>query len=605
MTLRAIGVLLAGIAATVSAQVREAPRFSGGTAVLTGTVVSDEPSPQPIRRALVTVTATGDARMQLQTTTDDSGRFVVARLQPGNFRVAVSKPGYVLTYHGAPFPGSTIDQPVALANGKTSDIRIRLPRGAVIAGTIADDRGQPMPGVSIRIQRVSRSATGERLLTPLTGALIPTTDDRGQFRIFGLPAGEYVVLAQPRLPGTGEVRQTTQAELDWADRQMRGGGAGRGTAPETVALPTRPTTVTYAPVYFPGTVGVASAGVIALAAGQERSGADIRMQLIATARVSGSVTLPDGSPARGMQVLLLSDAGGTDLQAQREALLVEMGLASGNLASTSGDGSFSIAGVSPGDYTLVARTAPAGARAGAAAPAQALWATAQVRVNGEDIPGIAMRLAAGQTVSGRIAIEAAPDAAAAPMRVTVSLRPAGSRGLAANLPAIPVDSSGASFSIDGVIPGAYRLAATVSNGALKSAIVEGKDMADVPVDVRPGQDLAGVNVMLTAAPPEVTGVLYDAAGRPSSDLAVILFSVDRAAWYSGSRRVPSAARPATDGRYRFAGLAAGQYYLAVVSDVTVSAADLANPTFLEQLIPAAVRLTLADGERKTQDLRVK
>ena len=104
-------------------------------------------------------------------------------------------------------------------------------------------------------------------------------------------------------------------------------------------------------------------------------------------------------------------------------------------------------------------------------------------------------------------------------------------------------------------------------------------------------------------PAEVSGILYDGAGRPSGDLSIVLFSTDRAMWFNGSRRVRPAVRPATDGRFTFTGLVAGEYYLAALTDVTP--ADLNSPQFLELVIPAAIKMAVGDGERKTQDLRIK
>jgi hypothetical protein len=67
--------------------------------------------------------------------------------------------------------------------------------------------------------------------------------------------------------------------------------------------------------------------------------------------------------------------------------------------------------------------------------------------------------------------------------------------------------------------------------------------------------------------------------------------------------VRPAARPATDGRFTFTGLVAGEYYLAALTDVTL--ADLNSAQFLELVVPAAIKITVGDSEKKTQDLRIK
>jgi hypothetical protein len=121
--------------------------------------------------------------------------------------------------------------------------------------------------------------------------------------------------------------------------------------------------------------------------------------------------------------------------------------------------------------------------------------------------------------------------------------------------------------------------------------------------MKPGENMTGVVLTFTDSAAEVTGVLYDSAGRPSGDLSMVLFSTDRSMWFSGSRRLRPPVRPATDGRFTFSGLVAGEYYLAALGDV--SPADLNNAAFLEQVIPAAIKLSVAHGEKKIQDLRIK
>jgi hypothetical protein len=63
-----------------------------------------------------------------------------------------------------------------------------------------------------------------------------------------------------------------------------------------------------------------------------------------------------------------------------------------------------------------------------------------------------------------------------------------------------------------------------------------------------------------------------------------------------------AIRPATDGRFRIAGLPPGEYLLAALTDVEQG--EWLDPSFLEKLVPASVRVALAEGEKKNQDLRI-
>jgi hypothetical protein len=585
-------------------QARDVARIpDGGTAVLTGTVVVDEPNGQPIRRAFITAMLNNDARQQYQTSTDDRGRFTIGGLPAGNVRLIAAKPAYVQTYYGAKQAGSTIGLPIALTSGQTVDVTIRLPRGAVIAGTVKDENGQPMAGVGVRVQRVAVSASGQRTLTSTSGMLIPSTDDRGGFRMYGLPAGDYVVSAQPRLAAGADVQPTTAADLQWADGQLRGGAGAGSNAAANAAPPAPAQTVTYASVFFPGTVNAATAGIVSLAAGQERGGIELRMQFVPTARVEGTVTTVDGQPARGLQVMLIPETETGNQDAERLAVLMEVGLLSGTTATTTADGSFSLQGVEPGAYTVVARTTFVTGRAAGAAPSapDVSWAMTDIRVDGRDIRSLAMRLAPGQKASGRVVFDGR-SALATPLRLSVTLRASTGRGFSVNPTGLTVGASGDPFAVSGLIPAPYRVTAAVPGWILKSAMLGDRDVADVPFEIKPGEDTTGLVLTFTETAAELSGVLYDGANRPTSDLSIVLFSTDRAMWFAGSRRVRPVTRPASDGRFTFAELAAGDYYLAALTDAT--AADLANPQFLEQVVPAAVKITIAAGEKRTQDLKI-
>ena len=586
------------VAAALTPQVRENAPIPSGTAVLTGVVVTDDASGQPIRRALVTASITSDSRHSPQATTDEHGRFTLTGLPAGTARLIVNKPGFVTTYYGAAQPGSTVGRPIALVNAQKTEVTVRMPRGAVIAGTVTDPSGQPMAGVGVRLQRVAMSVTGQRVFAPVPNSGIPATDDRGEYRIFGLPAGDYVVMAQPRLPGPifggSEVRPTTDAEVQWAERQLRGAGAPATPGATTDSLP-RAQTMGFASVYYPNTVNAASAGVVTLNAGQERRGIDLRMQFIPTARVEGTVTAFDGAPARGVQVTLIPEAEAANLEAERFMVMMEVGLVSGNVSPTSANGSFSLLGVEPGGYTVLARTAPAG-RAGG--PAQMGWAMTDIRVDGRDVTGLALQLAPGQSVSGRAVFE---GKATVPPQIMVGLRPVSPRGLGVTMPR-PIEAPERVFAVDGVIPSPYRITASATGWTLKSAVIGGRDVSDTTFDVQPGANISDAVLTFTDTPAEISGVLYDAAGRVSGDMSIVLFSTSPAHWFGGSRRVRPAVRPATDGRFSFTGLVAGEYYLAALTDVTP--ADLNNPQFLELVVPAAIRISVGDGEKKTQDLKI-
>src|SRR5688572_25284533 len=81
------------VAATIAAHAQ-------GTAVLAGTVTSQDESSRPVRRVLVTLSGAG-VPAALQVVTDDAGGFVFAQLPAGRYTLTAEKPGHVKTYHGS------------------------------------------------------------------------------------------------------------------------------------------------------------------------------------------------------------------------------------------------------------------------------------------------------------------------------------------------------------------------------------------------------------------------------------------------------------------------------------------------------------------------
>ena len=71
---------------------------------------------------------------------------------------------------------------------------ITLPRTSAIAGQLTDEYGDPIEGVTIRLQRI-RFVSGRRRLVEVPGASNSRTDDQGRYRIFGLQPGSYIVAA--------------------------------------------------------------------------------------------------------------------------------------------------------------------------------------------------------------------------------------------------------------------------------------------------------------------------------------------------------------------------------------------------------------------------
>ncbi len=159
-----------------------------------------------------------------------------------------------------------------------------------------------------------------------------------------------------------------------------------------------------------------------------------------------------------------------------------------------------------------------------------------------------------------------------------------------------------SFTIAPIPPGRFRLNVTgLGNWAVAGATLGSQEALDAPIEIEPGRETA-LAIALSDRVTEISGQLQDQLGRPAPEYSVLVFSSDRAHWIASPRRTSGIVRLGSDGRYQVRGLPPGEYILCVVTDVEPPM--LQDPAFLEQLAAAGLKLTLADGEKKVQDLKL-
>jgi protocatechuate 3,4-dioxygenase beta subunit len=649
MTARAMFVAAVLLAATNAAAgqtprdrplaARDKPEATG-TGIIAGIVVTADERQQPVRRASVML-ASGQAVTPRTVVTDDAGRFEFTALAPGNYTLVGQKPAWVPAIYGARSATDSQGVPIAVANGQRVDgLRLPMVRGGVISGTIRLPGGQPASELMMQVMRV-RQVDGRR---ELSAAAAPAqTNDRGEFRAFGLAPGDYVVQARSTSfnPFAGSpLRQVTNAEVRWGDQRLQQAQDSAQAAAADAAAPPEGPTVTYSAVYFPGTSFASDATVVTIRAGEERANVDFALRLDPTVKVTGSVIGPDGSPVSGAVVQLESE----DSESGDMMGLMMRTMGGAGRATTRPDGSFTMSGVTSGRYTLTARAAPRrpgetpsptdAAMAEAMAMMNAmsgitgaenpntLWASEPLVVSGQDIGPLTLGLREGLKVEGAVLVEGgAKPADITLLRIGLS-KPTGSDPTAAMLARMMGSSIGlpkesGSFTVAGLLPGRYQVAVTgkpMRGGALfpglapaasgwvvKSIKWKDQDLADSGLDLLADVPVSGVVVTLTNQPAELGGTVIDAAGRPTGAFPIVVYSTDRAFWSPGGRRVVQA-QPASDGKFNVIGLPAGEYYLAAVT--RLEPGDLANRQFLEELVPASLRITIRDGEKKTQDVKL-
>ena len=561
----------------------------GGTARLAGLVITADETAAPVRSATVTLTEVTGAIPTQSTDTDQDGRFAFEGLPAGRYDVSATKPAHLKASFGAVRP-MRMGSPIALAAAQTvTGVTLKMWRGGVITGLLLDEKNRPVSNVMVQARRL-QLVNGSRTIAAATTASA-TTDNRGLYRIFGLPPGDYAVLstlAEPNRASPNQPAGARQVTADDVQRALRGLPRGATTSADTA--PAAPV-LGYAPVFYPGTTVAVDATAVHVEAGEERSAIDFSAQLVPLAEVSGTVIPPDGQTIAGLQINIALTA-----RSQPSSLVVSRPI------PIAADGRFTTSGVAPGQYSLMARATPP------LSGAVGWWASTQLSIDGRSLSGLSLSLEPGVTVTGRVVFDGASPPAAGAIGVSVRFTPAGETQSVDNVRITSTTSEG-TFTLAGLVPGDYSLStsliarsAPVATWTFKSVSVAGRDFTDVPLTVASGKAVEGVVITFTDRPSEITGVFRDAQNQPASEHFIVAFPINRALWSANSNRI-RLARPGTDGHYLITGLQAGDYFVAATTDATPD--DLAAELFLSQLAESAVKITLAEGQTKTQDLRIK
>ncbi len=141
----------------------------------------------PVRR--YTTLNTEGSNSALATTSDPNGQFTLDTVPTGDYFLVAKKAGFIDRLYGAHIHSNAGIQLSVHAGEAVKDIAINMLRGAVIAGTVVNEDGEPFARVHIRALQYQFSRQGKRL------AIVDSTvtDDHGNYRIHGLMPGSYII----------------------------------------------------------------------------------------------------------------------------------------------------------------------------------------------------------------------------------------------------------------------------------------------------------------------------------------------------------------------------------------------------------------------------
>lgn len=513
---------------------------------LRGRVVESGRIETGVGRAIVTV-ARGTPTIRESVISNDQGQFEFCGLPEGNYSVHAKKAAFISQSFGAQRPGG-LGRMVTLPLDRPGDLVIELTRGGVISGVVSDHAGRHVLGLAVRAARIA----GGR---PVWVGATLTTDDRGEYRFFGLLPGRYVVMA---LPPVGE-GTSFLADIE----------SGRRKA--------------FAPTFAPGTPTPAHARVLDLGANQQVLDANIVWEAVALTDVRGTVLRADGGPAGGVQVRSsATDSGFPGV------------IPAGLPATTNAAGEFLLRDVLPVPQRIEVLAREAG---------QVTWASAAVDPSGQSIEGLVLLLKPSLTVAGRItcAGDCVLDYSVAKF-TRVVLEPASEQSATVRSTSTMLGniSPTGEFLISGLLPGRYRVSLGTTQGSNAWLLDSGRlDQTDVLAGglVLEDKNIESLRLAVAPTPAEVTGrVVAPASVAPHLFQVVLLPSESPEA----THRRPKAAPVAPDGTYVLQGLQSGSYLLALVPTLFEMSFDDEN--LMLELRSKSVPVNLQPGQKLKFDI---
>jgi len=583
-----------------------------------------------IPRAKVTITQPGSSQA---ITADDSGKFVFRNLAAGQYRLSATRDGYVAAEYGQRGPGGS-GVPITLAaQQQMKDARIEMSLTGVISGRVLNRFGEPVGNANVQALRYTYQE-GRRTLAPSQSI---RTNDLGEYRLFWMTPGQYIISAQPvdtlAVDPGGTVFVQAQrgggggpALAGALGAQLGVGGVTRitvGGAPSpdfigTAAVPPPPpppppgavrddSNLTL-PVYYPGTTDVTTATPVDLRSGATVGGINFTVVEARPARIRGQV-MNAGRPAAGAQVSIF-----------------QRGNTSGTLTvrsnPVSDTGTFEFRNLAPGSYEIIATlnapgpgglivgtplgnaagltTANATIGRGARNPgAPVMAARTQVDVVNSDVEGVSLLLENGFNVNGKLTSEGRSpnDGALSGIRIQLQSEP--------NLPplAIPAVNAEAdgTFSITGVSPGNYRISigAVPRNMYVKSALLGGVDILNTGGIVLEGEPRGALDIILGNSPGSLDSAVVDNRQMPVAGATVVLVPD------SARRKRYDLFRQATSdssGRIHLDNVVPGDYK--VFAWEVVESNAWTDPDFLRSYESNGVAVRVTEGGRGAADVQV-
>ncbi|PYS49565.1 MAG: hypothetical protein DMF68_09640 [Acidobacteria bacterium] len=415
----------------------------------------------------------GQAQSQdlLQAKTDADGNYRITDIPIGSYFVTPIAPVYTVPGAGRL---TSANEAVVITGGDTvSDIDFSLVPGGVITGRVTDTEGRPVIEQSVSLQSVDQTNQqgGPRIVAPGSWR----TDDRGVYRIYGVPEGHYKVSvgAQQRMSGYSGMN----------------------------AYSTIMGQKSYIQTFHPDTTDSTQAAIVEVAEGAEVSNVDITVgRTVEEYSVTGRVLDSSSNAPLPNIPFTLSILGG-GVNRQRAIGLMALPIVSDSA------GAFRVDNIPPGRY-LVSVAPQSGTN---------MWGQSQpFDVINQDVSGVEIKATIGANVSGVVTLEGNQDptilAELMQFQVEAFVQSGGvGGGFGGTAQTVPLNTDG-TFQVSGLPSGNVRLTLMPQDNSLQGAFkilrIE-RDGTQQPrgIAVNSGDQVTGIRIVAAYADGTVEGIV--------------------------------------------------------------------------------------------------
>jgi hypothetical protein len=544
------------------------------TSIIRGRVYYEDTG-RAVKRTLIMFIADGSGPGEMTGLTDGDGNFMVKNVRAGTYYAVVNAPGVVSPVAYLDFakmgPGSAGGEKESLNEAfvnfdkivvdGVNEVYVQVPakRGGAISGRVFYENGDPAIGVKVEMLRkvngkyISVISSLMSIMSMFSGGTGGQTDDRGMYRFSGLPAGDYIVKVSESAQHTDE-------------QQQRFGGGMESLLFGFSSMLT---------FYYPDASDAKDAQMLNVLLGQEQSEINIAIPDKRLFSLAGKViSQKDKKPLAGAKVSLKK-------KGQTDSSLFSLIGAEMNVVTADVEGNWKFKELPKGDYTIT--VVPANKQDyqdddspseynGAAntarpnAPLKPTFAKSfkDAEIDDKSIEDLVIELGYGATVSGTFSVDNNKD-----MPQNASIQAFGEndellssatvwnyrRGSSANV-AIPTPKTSLDFKLENVASGKINLKFQMSDDYyIKSARSGMLDLMAAPLDIKEGDLISGVKVVLANDVGTLKGRILDDKDHAVAGTALLLVPTDTARRNSNFYKN---VRSDTDGRFEIK-LPPGEY----------------------------------------------